>query len=103
MVAPLCKLTLVCPREIKSVIADALDDIEPALPGYTVVDAAGHGPDAALATAGERVQGAMRAAMFILILPKAQVDGVLSGLAERCQRRQLAFWTEPVEDYGRLT
>jgi nitrogen regulatory protein PII len=103
MVAPLCKLSLVCPREIKSVIADALDEIEAGHAGFTVVDAAGHGPNAALATAGERVQGAMKAAMFILILPRAEVERVLSGIAERCQRRQLAFWTEPVDDYGHLT
>lgn len=103
MDAPLCKLSIVAPRDIRPVIADALDDLEPALPGYTVVDAHGHGPDVSLATAAEKVRGAMRAAMFILILPQARVEGVLTQLAQRCQRRQIAFWTEPVSDFGRLT
>jgi hypothetical protein len=103
MVAPLCKLTLVCPREIKPVIADALDSLEPAVPGYTVVDAQGHGPDAALSSAGERVQGAMRTAVFLLILTKDEADRVLAALPEKCRRRQIAFWIEPVNDYGRLT
>lgn len=103
MVAPLCKLSIVGPRELRPVIADALDAIEPALPGYTVMEAEGHGPDTSLATAAEKVRGAMRAVLFLLILPQDRVDSVLAALAARCQRRQLAFWTEPVTDYGRLT
>ncbi|PWE17793.1 hypothetical protein DDZ18_09065 [Marinicauda salina] len=103
MVAPLRKLTLICPREIKQTIADALDAVEPALPGFTVIDAEGRGPEAELASASERVRGAMRAAMFQIVLPADQVAGVLDALAKECRRPQLAYWTEPVEDFGRLT
>jgi nitrogen regulatory protein PII len=102
MVTPLRKLTLVCPREIRPQLADALDAIEPPLPGYTVVDASGHGPEATLVSAAERVQGAMRSAMFILVLPKVEVQRVLDAVAQTCRRPQIAFWTEPVEDFGRL-
>ena len=99
----LCKLSLVCPREIRTALADILDGLPDAVPGYTMLDAEGRGADMRLATAGERVRGAMQAVQFVMILPREAASGVLDAIAERCPRRQIAYWIEPVEDFGRLT
>jgi len=102
MGTPLCKLTLVCPLDIRVSISDALDALDPQIPGYTVVEGLGHGPEAALLSSAERVHGAMRTAIFLMILPRTETSRVLAGVAETIQRPQLAYWIEPVDDYGRL-
>lgn len=103
MGAPLRKLTVLCPKEIEAVMADALDALEPRLPGYTVLDAQGRGANLQPVTAGERVRGARRMAMFVLVLPEARVADVTEAIRIACPRPQIAYWTEPVEDFGRLT
>jgi len=40
--------------------------------------------------------------MFILILPRERVDSVLETVRVASPRPQIAFWVEPVEDFGRL-
>jgi len=103
MGASLRKLTLVCPREIQATLADVLDDIEPPIPGYTVVASSGHGPDTKLSSAYEKVRGAIRTSMFQLILPEERVQDVLDVIVNGCRRPQIAYWVERVEDFGRLT
>lgn len=103
MGASLRKLTIVCPREIEAVLADALDAMEPTLPGYTMIEAYGRGGAMHPATAAEKVRGALRTAMFILILPHGRVEDVTEAIRSACPRPQLSYWVEPVEDFGRLT
>jgi hypothetical protein len=102
MGAPLRKLTIVCPREIEATMADTLNAIEPALPGYTMIEASGRGPKMEPATAGERVRGALRTSVFIAILPPEQIESVMETVRTTCPRPQIAYWVEPVEDFGRL-
>ncbi|MFC2952685.1 DUF3240 family protein [Marinicaulis aureus] len=103
MGASLCKLTIICPREIEAVLADALDAMEPRLPGYTMIEAHGRGPKMQPASAAERVRGALRTAMFILILPRPRIEDVTGMIRTACPRPQISYWVEPVEDFGRLT
>ncbi|EAP90309.1 hypothetical protein OA2633_11430 [Oceanicaulis alexandrii HTCC2633] len=98
----LCKLSLVCPRDIKTALADILDDLTDAVPGYTMLPCEGRGADMHLASAGERVRGAMQAVQFLMILPRGDVETILDTVAARCPRRQIAYWIEPVEEFGRL-
>ena len=102
MGASLRKLTIICPREIEAVMADALDAIEPHLPGYTMIEAHGRGPTMQPATSAERVRGALRTAMFILILPAECIVEVTEAIRLAVPRPQIAYWVEPVEDFGRL-
>lgn len=103
MGAPLRKLTIICPQEIEAVMADTLDAMEPALPGYTIVEAHGRGGAMRTASAVERVRGALRMAMFILVLPDDRVTGVTELIRSACPRPQISYWVETVEDFGRLT
>lgn len=102
MDAPLRKLTIICPRKAAPTLADLLDAMTPPLPGYTMIDAEGRGLSARLPSAAEQVRGAMQAAMFILILPPADIDRVTEAVRRGCPRPQIAYWVEPVADYGRL-
>ncbi|PQA86474.1 DUF3240 family protein [Hyphococcus luteus] len=102
MDAPLRKLTIVCPREVEAVLADALDAMEPSVPGYTLVEAHGRGAAMHSASAVEKVRGALRTAMFILILPRERVEDVTETVRGACPRPQISYWVEPVEDFGRL-
>ena len=38
----------------------------------------------------------------LTLLPRESVVEVLNLVAGRCQRRQMAYWVEPVDDFGRL-
>lgn len=98
----LCKLNVVTPRAIAPALLEVFDSAETPLPGYTVVDAEGHGPDVALMTGAESVAGAMRASLIIMILPPAQVEAVKSMILAASPRPNIAYWVEPVLDYGRL-
>lgn len=102
MDTPLCKLTIISPRIIKPVIADVLDAMEPPLTGITMLDAEGRGAGSDLASTDEKVRGVMATAVFVMILESDRVQTVLDTIAKHCQRRKLAFWTEPVTDFGRL-
>lgn len=98
----LCKLTLSCPKSGAVSIIDALDDLQPALPGYTLLDGQGRGPSLDYSSASEEVQGAARIVMIIIVLPADQIDDVLSMIRESYRRPQLSYWVEPVLDFGRL-
>ena len=99
---PLRKLTIVCPREIEAALADALDAVEPPLPGYTIIEAHGRGGALQPASAVERVRGALRTSMFILVLAQDRIEGVTEAVRIACPRPQISYWMEPVEDFGRL-
>lgn len=98
----LCKLSVVCPREITPVLIEAFDASDVPLPGYTVVDAYGHGPDISLMSGAEKVAGAMTSSVIIAILPKEQVEAVKAMILAASPRPNIAYWVEPVLDYGRL-
>ncbi len=102
MVEIIRKLTIVCPREVEAVLADALDAMEPALPGYTVIEASGRGRAMEKAGAEERVRGALRITMFIIVLPQSRIGVVTETIRIACPRPQIAYWVEPIEDFGRL-
>lgn len=102
MDTPVCKLTLTAPQDIAAVLADTLDALPEQVRGYTIIEADGRGPNIELLSPIERVRGAMKVAQFVIVLPREAVSEVLDRVAERCQRRQMAFWVEPVLDFGRL-
>lgn len=102
MASSIRKLTLVCPKEIEPVIADLLSDYGTALPAYTSFDARGRGSTMNLASASEKVIGAMRTVIFMMVLPAQEIDGILSMVKTTVPNPQISYWVEPVEDFGRL-
>lgn len=102
MDSSLRKLTLVCPKDAGISILDCLDTLKPELPGYTFIDGQGRGRHMDYVTANEKVQGAMRVIMVIVILPEEQIENVLSVVKQTYRRPQISYWVEPVLDFGRL-
>lgn len=102
MVSTLCKLTIITPRDVKTKLADVLDEMSDVIEGYTVLDGQGRGAAAELSSPAERVEGAMKIALFMMVLPEDAAEAVLDRIAGHCQRRKLTFWKEPVSDFGRL-
>lgn len=102
MDAALHKLTIACPASIEAALVDCLDNHRPELPGYTLARGDGRGSLSQLASAGERVRGAMKMILVLIILPEADVPPVLEAVRRACPRPNIAYWIEPVLDFGRL-
>ncbi len=102
MASPIRKLTLVCPKELEPTIADALAVNDLDVSAYTCFDARGRGNSMELSSASEKVQGAMRTVVFMMVLPSAEVDGVLSIVKTACPTPRISYWLESIEDFGRL-
>lgn len=102
MASPIRKLTLVCPKELEPVIADALAVYSHELPAYTCFDARGRGSSIELSSASEKVKGAMSTVVFMMVLPSAEVDGILSMVKTACPTPRISYWVESIEDFGRL-
>lgn len=96
------KLTLVGPAAIESALIDCLDGMEPALPGYTILSGEGRGASADLPSPAERVRGAMRVITVLMILPEREIHPILEAVRQACPRPNIAFWVEPILDFGRL-
>lgn len=96
------KLTLVCPKGIEPTVFDTLDGLVPALPGYTSQDGYGRGSSMHLASAAEKVKGAMKVFSLLLVLPEERIVDVLEAIRCACPRRQISYWIEPVIEFGRL-
>lgn len=102
MDTPLRKLTLAFPRNIEASILDALDDMEPALQGYSFMVAKGRGPEMELTAVSERVQGAGNIMLVQIILAENKISDVLETIRVTCARPSISYWVEPVLDFGRL-
>ena len=102
MGAPLCKLSLICPSDLKVVLCDLLEALDDLVPGYTMLGAEGRGASMELASAAERVSGAMKVVQFEMVVLRQSIDTILDRIARGCSRRQIAYWITPIDDYGRL-
>lgn len=103
MDATIRKLTIVCPAVVEIALIECLDALEPALPGYTILAGEGRGQNMDLPSAAERVRGAMRVFTVQMILPEADIPRILEAVRTACPRPNIAYWVEPVLDFGRLT
>lgn len=98
----LVRLTIVAPRDLQEDLVEMLLRLQPPLGGFSAVDVEGHGQDFTRATTAERVRGRTARIMLIAVLDRARVDDVLAALDATVRGVQCAWWTEPVERFGRL-
>lgn len=97
-----CKLTLVFPPAAEDHIVELLLNADPPLPGFTTWRAEGHGHDFGNASLRERVRGRVARGVLVLILPRSRLGSVLENICSKAGIVNLAYWTEPVEAFGRL-
>lgn len=98
----LCRLTIVIPAELEEDVVEMLLCIDPPLGGFSAVHADGHGQDFERANVSERVRGRTARLMLHIVLARTRVQMLLERLHETVAGTQSVWWTEPVEQFGRL-
>ncbi|NCT66046.1 MAG: DUF3240 domain-containing protein [Rhodanobacteraceae bacterium] len=96
------RLNLIFPPTLEDAVVAALLDRTPALPGFTTLRAEGHGSDFARASVREQVRGHVARRVLWMVLPREEVETVLAELRQRLPSREITWWTEIVEGFGRL-
>lgn len=99
---PVC-LTLIAARNLRDELFDYLSEQSDLVPGFTASDAAGHGADVQLQTAGERVKGHADQVLVRIILQQASADRLLERVRVSFAGTNLVYWVMPVADFGTIT
>ena len=97
----LVRLNLIFPPALEDSVTEALVS-EPAMPGFTLLQAEGDSSDFSTASAAEQVHGRVQRRVLWMLLPRAQVDTVLAALRGQVDAREVRWWIEPVLAMGRL-
>ena len=98
-----CKLTLAFPPDLEDDIVETLLDLPDDVGGFTVVTAEGHGHGFARASVRERVRGRVGRRLLYVILESERLPIVLERLQATIHSPAVAYWVEPVSDFGRFT
>ena len=98
----LCKLMLAFPGDAEDALLAALSAHSPELPGYTILNGDGHGFGFERADIPERVRGRVERLVLMSVLPADHVEALIAVLRHTVPRQDIAWWTEPVLDFGRL-
>ena len=102
MTQDLCKLTLVCPTPAEDRLLEFLLDARRGLQGFTSLHGDGHGMNFEAASVRERVRGRIERSMLVIVLERAQVRNLIDDLRAHAAIPDLAYWVEPVEEFGRF-
>jgi hypothetical protein len=97
-----CKLCVAFPPDLEDDILECLFGMPQAVGGFSVVSAEGHGHGFDRASVRERVRGRVARRLLYLVLERDRVPQVLDGLRAAIRSPEVAYWIEPVLDFGRL-
>jgi hypothetical protein len=95
-------LHLAFPASIEEDVVDFCHEHARLMPGFTMFAAEGFGASGRLLTAVETVMGRARSRVLFSILAAADVEAVLQALRGTIPSRDVAYWTTPVLQFGRL-
>jgi Protein of unknown function (DUF3240) len=98
----LCKLNLVFPVTAEDQILEFLLDSRPALTGFTSLRVEGHGAGFEDASPREMVRGRIERRLVFIVLGRARLVSLLAELREQIAVPNLAYWVEPVEQFGQF-
>lgn len=97
-----CKLSVAFPPALEEEILECLFEMPDDVGGFTVVTADGHGHGFERASVRERVRGRVARRLLYLVLEADSVPRVLDRLRATVRSREVAYWIEPVSEFGRL-
>jgi hypothetical protein len=98
-----CKLTVAFPPSLEDEIVESLLDLPEDVGGFTIVSAEGHGQGFARASIRERVRGRVARRLVFVILEQDRLPRVLERLREGASHPAVAYWVEPVLEFGRIS
>lgn len=102
METSVCKLTLICPAGSSDDLAQVLLAAEPRIGCIASWPADGHGDRFEAASTDEQLRARFRRTMFAVVLRLDQKDGLLETIRTALPVPGLAYWVEPVLDFGEL-
>lgn len=99
---PLVQLTLAAPRALEEALLDQLLAHPDWAAGFTLFHAEGYSAQHASLTAQERVRGRAARSVVQIVLAAPHADALLAHLKQCFPKRDVAWWTTPVGNFGRL-
>lgn len=97
-----CKLTLVYPIGVESLIVDLILESSPPLGGFTTWAAEGHGHDFGESTVAERVRGRVGRGVLTAVVARQRAEALLREIERKAALPHLTYWIEPIIDFGRM-
>ncbi len=98
----LCKLTLIYPIPAEEQILDLMLSNDGIVKGFTTWHGEGHGEAFDATSANEKVRGRVDRGVLVTILARSTVSELLEMVRKAIESPRLAFWVEPVEQFGHL-
>jgi hypothetical protein len=97
-----CLLTLSCPAEIEEELIDLLREHPEWVSGFTSLAAEGFGSGTKLHSAMEQVRGRSRRRLLQVVMAHENVASLLDVLRAAIPSDEVAWWTVPVNGFGRF-
>jgi len=97
-----CLLTLSCPAEVEEELIDLLREHPEWVSGFTSLAAEGFGSGTKLHSAMEQVRGRSRRRLIQVVLDHSHVQALLEVLKAALPSDEVAYWTVPVNGFGRF-
>ncbi|MDB5866344.1 MAG: hypothetical protein JWO70_4150 [Betaproteobacteria bacterium] len=95
-------LTLSLPAALEEEVLDHLLSHPEWVSGFTVSAGEGHGLDASLQTAMEKIRGRARRRLVTLLIADANLEPLLASLRAAFRSPEMAFWVTPLIQFGRF-
>lgn len=95
------RLNLVFPPSLEDALTEALLS-DPAVPGFTLLRAEGHGNDFTRASIGEQVRGRIDRRVLWMVIPQSQLEPLLQNLKQHITSTEIRWWAEPIIANGKL-
>ncbi|WP_028136816.1 DUF3240 family protein [Bradyrhizobium japonicum] len=98
---PVC-LTLIVPHRLRDEVLDYIAKQGDLVPGFTALQAAGHGIEVRLHTAAERVKGHADQTVVQVVLAGQDASRLIERLRASFAGTKLVYWTTPVTELGTI-
>lgn len=98
----LVKLSLAAPLHLEEALVEQFLERPEWASGFTLVKAEGYSRHHATLSAQELVRGRAQRLLVQIVLDADNAQALLALLKQRFPRRDVAWWLEPVIEFGRL-
>lgn len=97
-----CCLTLVLPRALEEELVDHLLEHPEWAPGFVIAQVEGSGRTVPLSGVAERVRGRSARVQVQAVMNRADADALVDDLRRALPSAEVAYWIQPVLQFGRF-